>query len=374
MDCPDRERGQWIGDVSVQAPQVFFVFDEKAKKLLKKSILDFIRLRKGDVLVGNVPGEHFSELPSQSLVAISEFGLLAEYYNYSLDPEIPELVLEPIVNYLKLWRIDEKGLLVGREGNWRWFDHLWNVDEDVLENCLYVSACKFALRMAELCGNHEHDAFLKQRSESLTALIEENFWKGQYYSSRDFVDDRANAIAVLSGDALLTAAFSAIAKSSHSAAIRIRAVEILSECAGELGMVGGQVLDMQSQERQCTRDEVIAIQSRKTGALIRAASMLGVLAARGSEKQLAAAGEFADNLGLAFQIRDDVLDVVGDAQTLGKAVGTDADKNTFVQLYGLEKCNELIAAHTEKALGALNAFEDTDFMSELAKRLTDRIS
>jgi len=199
MDCPDRERGQWIGDVSVQAPQVFFVFDEKAKKLLKKSILDFIRLRKGDVLVGNVPGEHFSELPSQSLVAISEFGLLAEYYNYSLDPEIPELVLEPIVNYLKLWELNDKGLLVGREGNWRWFDHLWNVDEDVLENCLYVSACKFALRMAELCQNHSYDDFLTERAESLTKLIEENYWKGEYYSSKDYVDDRANAIAVLCG-------------------------------------------------------------------------------------------------------------------------------------------------------------------------------
>ncbi|MBQ3100881.1 MAG: hypothetical protein IJC50_07825 [Clostridia bacterium] len=199
MDCPDRERGQWIGDVSVQAPQVFFVFDEKAKKLLKKSILDFIRLRKGDVLVGNVPGEHFSELPSQSLVAISEFGLLAEYYNYSLDCEIPELVLEPIVNYLKLWELNDKGLLVGRDGNWRWFDHLWNVDEDVLENCLYVSACKFALRMADLSGNHKYDDFLTERAQSLTKLIEENYWKGEYYSSKDFVDDRANAIAVLSG-------------------------------------------------------------------------------------------------------------------------------------------------------------------------------
>lgn len=199
MDCPDRERGQWIGDLSVQAPQVFFVFDENGKKLLKKGILDFIRLRKGDVLVGNVPGEHFSELPSQSLVAVSEFGLVAEYYNYSLDPEIPGLVLEPIVNYLKLWQTDERGLLIGRAGNWRWFDHLWNVDEDVLENCLYISACKFALRMAEISGDHRFDDFLNSRKDSLSELVEKQFWKGQYYSSRDYVDDRANAVAVLSG-------------------------------------------------------------------------------------------------------------------------------------------------------------------------------
>ena len=182
------------------------------------------------------------------------------------------------------------------------------------------------------------------------------------------------AIAVLSGDALLTAAFSAIAKSSHSAAIRIRAVEILSECAGELGMVGGQVLDMQSEQRQCTPDEVIAIQSRKTGALIKASCMLGVLAADGSDTQLNAAADFADHLGLAFQIRDDILDVVGDAKKLGKAVGTDANKNTFVQLYGLEKCNVLVNDHTEQALDALAVFEESGFMSALAKSLTDRIS
>lgn len=199
MDCPDRERGQWIGDVSVQAPQVFYVFDERAKKLLKKSITDFIGLRKGDVLVGNVPGDHFSELPSQSLVAISEFGLLAEYYNMSLDEEIPSLVLEPCVNYLKLWSLDERGLLVGRDGNWRWFDHLWNTDCDVLENCLYVSACKFALRMAEICKNHAYDEFLTERAQGIAANVEKYYWKGDHYSSDDHVDDRANAIAMLSG-------------------------------------------------------------------------------------------------------------------------------------------------------------------------------
>ncbi|MBR6514060.1 MAG: hypothetical protein IKT46_04410 [Clostridia bacterium] len=199
MDCPDRERGQWIGDVSVQAPQVFFVFDDDAKKLLKKSISDFINLRKGDVLVGNVPGHHFSELPSQSLVAISKFGLLGEYYSYSLDAEMPKMALEPVVNYLKLWNYDDRGLLTPRSGNWRWFDHLWNVDEDVLENCLYVSACKYALEMAEICGNHEFDEFLNERIDTLSANVEKYFWKNDHYASGNFVDDRANAIAMLSG-------------------------------------------------------------------------------------------------------------------------------------------------------------------------------
>lgn len=199
MDCPDRERGQWIGDVSVQAPQVFFVFDEQAQKLLKKAICDFMYLRKGDVLVGNVPGEHFSELPSQSLVALSEFGLIGEYYHYSHDEEIPSLVTEAAVNYLKLWEMTENGLVAPRSGNWRWFDHLYNVDEAVLENCLYLSAAKHTLKMAKICRNSTYDAFLEERIRRLSEGIETHFWNGAYYTSTGFADDRANAIAVLSG-------------------------------------------------------------------------------------------------------------------------------------------------------------------------------
>lgn len=199
MDCPDRERGQWIGDVSVQAPQVFFVFDKNAQKLLKKAICDFICLRKGDVLVGNVPGENYSELPGQSLLALSEFGLIGEYYRYSGDEEIPSLVLDAAVNYLKLWEIGEDKLVVPREGNWRWFDHLYNVDDTVLENCLYLSAAKQTLKFAEICKKDVYAIFLKERIGVLSESIERHFWKGEYYASRDFVDERANAIAVLSG-------------------------------------------------------------------------------------------------------------------------------------------------------------------------------
>lgn len=180
------------------------------------------------------------------------------------------------------------------------------------------------------------------------------------------------AVAVLAGDALLTAAFSFLAKGEYTADVRIKAVDILANCAGELGMVGGQILDMQSELRQCTAQEVIDIQSRKTGALIRAACLLGVLAGDGTDEQLLAAGEFADNLGLAFQIRDDMLDVIGNAEELGKAVGVDAAKNTFVQLYGLDICDQMVHEHTKRAMDALKAFDNTAFMSELANMLTSR--
>ena len=182
------------------------------------------------------------------------------------------------------------------------------------------------------------------------------------------------AIAVLAGDALLTAAFSYISKASYDPQIRIKAVEVLSDCAGELGMVGGQVLDIQSEERECTEQEVLDIQSRKTGALIRASCILGVLAANGSDQQIAAASDFASNLGLAFQIRDDMLDVLGNPKNLGKAVGTDSTKNTFVQLYGIDKCDQLVRQHTNKAIDALMIFEDRSFMTELAFSLCGRNS
>ena len=175
------------------------------------------------------------------------------------------------------------------------------------------------------------------------------------------------AMAILAGDALLTDAF-AVASTAGIA----EAVGVLAECAGSLGMVGGQVLDLMSEERVLTEQEVIDIQTRKTGALIHAACVTGAMAGGASNEQIAAAGRFAGALGLAFQIRDDMLDVIGNAQELGKAVGVDEGKNTFVRLYGLEKCEELVQKYTNIAIDALSAFENTQFMTELSKSLTCR--
>ena len=204
--------------------------------------------------------------------------------------------------------------------------------------------------------------------DDLPCMDNDDFRRGKPTNHKVY----GEAIAVLAGDALLTSAFSYIANALFSASNRIRAVEVLAHCAGELGMVGGQILDIESEKRACTEQEVLDIQSRKTGALIRAACVLGVLAGGGSEEQIAAAENFADNLGLAFQIRDDMLDVIGDANQLGKSTGTDSKKNTFVQLYGLETCEQLVGMYTEKAVDALLAFGDTAFMHTLAKLLTSR--
>ena len=180
------------------------------------------------------------------------------------------------------------------------------------------------------------------------------------------------ATAVLAGDGLLTAAFGQLASARLPAQRIVKAVQVLSLCAGELGMVGGQVLDMEAEERECTRQEVLDIQSRKTGALICAACELGVIAAGGTEEQLDAAASYAEGIGLAFQIRDDILDVVGDAAKLGKATGVDKIKNTFVRLYGIKTCEKMIREETDKAISALAVFDHPDYLIDLAEKLAKR--
>ena len=181
------------------------------------------------------------------------------------------------------------------------------------------------------------------------------------------------AMAVLAGDALLTDAFSvaSTAKLANPESMAL-AIGVLSECAGSLGMVGGQVLDIMSEERECTEEEVLAIQSRKTGALINAACVLGAVAGGADEEKLAAAASFAGALGLAFQIRDDMLDVIGTQEEMGKGVGTDAQKNTFVRIYGLEKCEDLVNKYTQLAIDSLKPFDNKEFIIQLATSLTNR--
>lgn len=204
--------------------------------------------------------------------------------------------------------------------------------------------------------------------DDLPSMDNDDYRRGRLTNHKVY----GEAMAILAGDGLLTSAFLRIASAPQNAEIRIRAVELLSRCAGEYGMVGGQVLDIQSETRACTEQEVLDIQSRKTGALIRAACGLGVLAAGGTTQQFEAACAFADHLGLAFQIRDDMLDVIGNAQELGKATGVDANKNTFVRLYGLERCEELVQHHTACAIDALSAFHDPVFMTQLAQDMVRR--
>ena len=205
--------------------------------------------------------------------------------------------------------------------------------------------------------------------DDLPSMDNDDFRRGRPTNHKVY----GEAMAILAGDALLTDAF-AVASTAQlpEPADMAFAIGMLSECAGSLGMVGGQVLDIQAEQRECTEEDVLAIQDRKTGALIRAACVLGAIAGGATEEQIEAAAQFAAGLGLAFQIRDDMLDVIGTAEEMGKGVGTDASKNTFVRLYGLEKCEELVCKYTDYAIKALDAFEDTEELVKLALSLTSR--
>ena len=179
--------------------------------------------------------------------------------------------------------------------------------------------------------------------------------------------------AVLAGDALLTDAFMLAASAQLDRPEDMAlAIGVLAHNAGSLGMAGGQMLDIDSEQRQLTQQEVYDIQSRKTVALINASCVLGVIAGGGDTKQMQAASQFAAGLGMAFQIRDDMLDVIGSQEELGKAVGTDTQKNTFVRLFGLEKCEQMVQDYTQLAIDALDAFHDHEFLKELALHLTSR--
>ena len=205
--------------------------------------------------------------------------------------------------------------------------------------------------------------------DDLPSMDNDDFRRGRPTNHKVY----GEAMAILAGDALLTDAFvvASTAKLSNPAAMA-DAIGILAECAGSLGMVGGQVLDISSEERELTEQEVLDIQTRKTGALINAACATGALAGGASEQQFDAACQFAAGLGLAFQIRDDMLDVIGTQEEMGKGVGTDSAKNTFVRLYGLPKCEELVQKYTDYAIQALDVFDDTDYLIALAKELTAR--
>ena len=204
--------------------------------------------------------------------------------------------------------------------------------------------------------------------DDLPCMDDDDYRRGRLTNHKVY----GEAMAVLAGDALLTDAFTVASTAPLEGRAMGDAIGVLSECAGSLGMVGGQVLDILSEERECTEAEILAIQSRKTGALIRAACALGAIAGGATEEQFDAACRFAAALGLAFQIRDDMLDVIGTQDEMGKTVGTDETKNTFVRLYGLQRCEELVRQYTDLALDAISIFPDNAFLTNLALQLTDR--
>lgn len=181
--------------------------------------------------------------------------------------------------------------------------------------------------------------------------------------------------AILAGDALQAAAFRNVLSCAIEDSTARRAAMVLAEAAGERGVCGGQVLDLEAEGRNLTEDEIFTTYSLKTAALIKAAAVMGAITGGASETQIEAAGIFGENLGLAFQIRDDILDVTAIEEETGKTVGSDKEskKSTLLQLYGLRRCEELVEEKTALGIKALESeFNDTEFLIWLSNWLTKR--
>lgn len=181
------------------------------------------------------------------------------------------------------------------------------------------------------------------------------------------------AVAVLAGDALLTEAFAELArmpeKYGTAPEVAVRLVGELAQGAGSRGLVGGQVVDITSAEQRPDADTLHYIHTRKTGALFKAALRCGALVGGADEKQLQAITRYGENFGLAFQITDDILDEVGEANQLGKQTGRDRSlgKQTYPRLYGLEKSQELARECVKNCLDSLSGFpEEAWLLRELA--------
>lgn len=208
--------------------------------------------------------------------------------------------------------------------------------------------------------------------DDLPCMDDDDFRRGKPSCHKQF----GEATALLAGDLLLTEAFGVAAKTLGLPSERIaRAVGILSAAAGVAGMIGGQVIDLENEQGQPTAETVLETYRLKTGALLRASAGIGAVLAGADDEHIAAAESFGEQLGLAFQLIDDLLDTEGDAALLGKPTGSDEKngKKTLVSFYGVEHCRQLAADYTAKALESLNAFSgNTENLAELTEYLLSR--
>jgi len=237
-------------------------------------------------------------------------------------------------------------------------------DASAAESCALDVAC--ALEMI-----HTYSLI----HDDLPALDNDDFRRGHPTCHKAF----GEAIAILAGDALLTLAFEVLAcRAKIPSGPRIAIIGEVARSAGTIeGMIGGQVVDVESERKAVPAETVEYIHRAKTGAMIRAAVRSGALAAGAAVDPFQALSEYGRHIGLAFQIVDDILDVEASTQELGKTAGKDAEqqKATYPAVHGLERSRELAAAEIEAALSALEPFgERARWLREIAVYLGQRKS
>ena len=238
------------------------------------------------------------------------------------------------------------------------------------------------LSVAELFGGSVKDAIYFASAvemvhtyslihDDLPAMDDDDLRRGKPTNHKVY----GEATAILAGDALLTGAFEIICAASLPAETKLAAVRVLSEAAGAEGMVGGQIMDLANEENAPTFETLVKTHSLKTGAMILASVRLGLLAAGVTdENAIRALCTYARHIGLAFQIIDDLLDVIGDEKELGKPIGSDKEegKTTFLDFFSAEEARAYAEHLTGSAKAAIAPYENSEVLSALADYLLAR--
>ncbi len=208
--------------------------------------------------------------------------------------------------------------------------------------------------------------------DDLPAMDDDDLRRGKPTCHKAFDE----ATAILTGDALLTLAFDVLAQTDHSTPEnQLKMIQILAKASGVAGMVGGQALDFFAVGQKLTLEELKHMHAHKTGALINASVLMGAHAANATPEQVRALSDYADCIGLSFQIRDDILDVEGDTAVIGKAQGADIalNKPTYPALLGLDGAKQAALDLHEKATLALQDFDDkADTLRHLSAYIVKR--
>ena len=243
------------------------------------------------------------------------------------------------------------------------------------------------LEFYRMCGGNDLDSILEIACsvelihtyslihDDLPCMDDDDFRRGKPSCHKAFPED----IALLAGDALNTLAFEVISEAAIAGKIpaekAVMLISVLSKAAGKDGMVGGQVIDLQTENEEIDIQTLNLLQSKKTGALIEAACVMGVILS-GKFEFIPAAADYAQAVGRAFQIVDDILDVTGTFEELGKPIGSDEyqHKNTYVTLLGLERSQQIAKQLTVQALSSLSKFSNNEFLYELTNDLLERRS
>ncbi len=282
-------------------------------------------------------------------------------YNSLIENRINELYPETEIPYKKVLDASRYSLLMGGKR---------------IRPALVLEFCK-------LCGGKIEDALdfavalemihtYSLIHDDLPCMDNDDMRRGNPSCHKAFGED----IALLAGDTLLTEAFFVAANANVSADKALSAVSFLSANAGLHGMIGGQVMDLMFEKTTPEAEDLQDMYTRKTGALLITAASLGCIAARKTDQEtLKSAAKYGYNLGLAFQIIDDILDVTSNEKTLGKPIGSDVKngKTTFVTIFGIEKAFAIAAQLTNYALDALDEIEgDRESLYELTNFLLDR--